>query len=235
MRCVMHGINERKRAGFVCEANNFIHWIDSTNGVRGVSGSDEFRPWRDLAAKIIHVECAVCFADVHLAYYDPNLFKRTPRSHIAVVIQSGDYDLVARFQVAADSARERKSKRRHVGAEKHFVGRTIEKIRHCRARGCDHLVGSAASEELAHRVCIRRLKVLAKSVDHALRNLRACRSIEKCGGMSVHSELQRRKLRSHPVDIEWSRRRLLCGRCVHWELVVYDGFATARMKSPSSP
>src|SRR3984957_7957159 len=158
----------------------------------------------------MHVERAIRFAYVHLAYHDADVFKSAPRSDVAVVVQRGDHNLVARFQVAANSAGESKSKRRHVGAEKYFVGRAIEKIRHRRARGCDHLVGSAAREELAHRVGVRPLKVFAKRVDHALRHLSARRSIEKRSGMAVHSELQRWELRPHPVDIEWSGWRLLC-------------------------
>src|ERR1700719_4637148 len=102
MRCVMHGINERKSAGFMRQAYNFGHWIDSPDGVRSESGGHEFRARGDLAAQIIHVEGAVCFADVHLAYYDADVFQRAPRSHVAVVIQRGDYELVARFQVAAN-------------------------------------------------------------------------------------------------------------------------------------
>ena len=59
--------------------------------------------------QIVEIERAIGFANVHLADDDAFFFKRAPGRDVGVVIESGDDDFVARFQIAADGTREREA------------------------------------------------------------------------------------------------------------------------------
>ena len=152
------------------------------------------------------------------------------------MIERGDDDFIAGFQIAADAAGKCECERRHVGAEVHFVRRGMKKIGHCEAGRGDHVVGAAAGEELAHVIRVRGFEVVARnaSITRCGTCVPAGASRNATGWPFIASFSEGNCARTQFV----SSGALDAGRVIGafiLALVVYDGLATARMKSPSNP
>src|SRR5690348_3011515 len=182
----MHGINESESADAVGEANDFADGIYGSDGVRGVTDGNEFRARRNLAPKVVHIQRAIFFADVHLANDYAAIFEGAPRRDVGIVIESGDDNLIARLQIAADATRERKGERGHVGPKENFGGIAIEKISHGFAGAGDHCIGAATGGKCAAGIGIGIFEIVAESLDYLLWNLRSRCRVEKCGRMAVY-------------------------------------------------
>ena len=214
VRRVMHRVDERHRPGRVCQAHNLIHVVDGSHRVGCPSHGHQPRVAANLGRQVEHVERAIGGLDVGGAHLYATLLQAHPRRHIRVVVETGDQQLVAALQLAADGAAQGESQRRHVGAEDDFIGRAIEEVGHRRASVGDHLVGSAAGDESATRIRVEVRKIVGDGINHPLRNLGAAGSVEEHRRLAVHILLQRGKLLPHPTDVQLA---CLVRRFLHWK------------------
>jgi hypothetical protein len=124
--------------------------------------------------------------DVDLADDYAFFFERAPGGDVGVVVEGGDDDFVASFQLAADGASEREGDGGHVLAEDDFIGVAVEKIRHGGARGGDHGIVGAAGGEGPAGVGVGGEEIILYRVHDLLGDLRARGAIEERGGLAVH-------------------------------------------------
>ena len=147
MRRVVHRVDEHQGADGVGEFCNFRNRVDGADGVGGVANRNQFGLVGEFAFEIVQIQRAVGFTNVDLAHHDTFFFQRAPWRDVGVMIERRDYHFIARFQFAADGARQRKGDGGHVLAKTDFLGRTVEKIGHGLARAGNHGVGAAAGGE----------------------------------------------------------------------------------------
>src|SRR5579864_8512601 len=144
MRGVVDGINVGKGTGFAGQADNFLHVVDSANGIGCVAHSDQPGVTGNLASKVVHVERAVGFVDVAKPYSHSAFFKRSPGGNIRVMIKMCDHEFISGSQIPTECAAEGEGERGHVLAEDHLVGVAMEKVRHSGAGASDRGIGAAA-------------------------------------------------------------------------------------------
>ena len=77
--------------------------------------------------------------------------QRLPGSHVRVVVELRDHDLVARLPGAAEGPRQVEGQGRHVGAEGDLLGRAPEKVGECRPASP---IIASVSTLLGYRQCV---------------------------------------------------------------------------------
>ena len=105
------------------------------------------------------------------------------------MIERGDDDFVAGFQFAANRPGERERDGGHVLAEDDLVLIAIEEISHRGAGRGDDGVCSSTGFERAAGVGVGVEEVILDGVHHLFRYLRAGRTVEECGWVTVYLEL----------------------------------------------
>ena len=125
-----------------------------------------------------------------------------PRRDVGVVVKARDHDFVARLEFAADGAGHRIGQRGHVLTEDDFIGAAVQEVGHGAARFGDHGVGVAAGGVGSARVGVVAAKIVGYGVDHALRDLRPARAVEKRGRVAVDSLRERRELGPDVGEVE---------------------------------
>src|SRR4051812_28762070 len=100
--------------------------VDCPERVRCRADGQQPRPLIELLRQVVPVQLTG-FA-IHAG--DPNFYtafplQSLPWSDIAMVVEFGDHDFVSGLILAAESSTQMKGETGHVGAEDHFVRRTI--------------------------------------------------------------------------------------------------------------
>ena len=142
----------------------------------------------------------------------PILCHLQPRRHVGVVVEARDYDLVAWLEFAANGAGHRIGQRGHVLTEDDFIGAAVQEVGHGTARFGDHGVGVAAGGVGSARVGVVAAKIVGDGVEHALRDLRSTRAVEKGGRMAVNSLGERRELGPDVGEVEGRSESGFSGR-----------------------
>ena len=139
----------------------------------------------DFFAEVVEVERAIGVVNIGLSDDNSLFLERAPGGNVCVVIERGDYDFIACFEIASDRSRERESDRRHVLAEDDFVFVAVEEVGHCGARGGDHRVVAAAGFECAAGVGVGGEEIICDGVHDLLGDLGAGGAVKECGGVAV--------------------------------------------------
>ena len=96
VRRVMDGINERESPGLARQAHYFFNVVNRSHRIRSVADGNQPGVAGDLACKIIHIERAVGFIDIHKSDGCATFLQRTPGGDIGVVIEVSDDNFVSR-------------------------------------------------------------------------------------------------------------------------------------------
>src|SRR5713101_9725739 len=96
VRRVMHGIEERQRAGGMRELRNLFHGIDCSDGIRRVANGNQSGARSYLSPQVVQIERATFLKDVHLAHDYAVLFEGAPGGDVGVMVERGDYDFISR-------------------------------------------------------------------------------------------------------------------------------------------
>src|ERR1019366_7079657 len=212
------------------QTDDLLNIVDGTDSVRGPAYRDQARVAANLGLQIEHVDGAVGGLDVSRADLGAAFFEADPGRDVGVVIEAGDQQLVARLQVASNSAAKREGQRRHVGAENDFVGRAVKKVGHGLMCLLYDQFAALAGKKRTAEVGVPLRQVFRNRVDHLLWHLGTAGRVEKDGGLAVDRLPQRRKLLPYPLDIELAYR----GGDVRTRRHAYE-LLTALTKSESIP
>jgi hypothetical protein len=139
---------------------------------------------------------------VSLADNDSFFFERAPRGDVGVVVERGDDNFVAVFQITSDGTSEPEGDRRHVLAEDDFVFAAAEEVGHRSARRRDHRVVAAAGFESAASVGVSGEEIICDGVHDLFGDLGAGGAVEECGGVAIDLEIERWELLTDPGDVE---------------------------------
>ena len=140
----MHRIEEGHRARGMRQPHNLLHIVDGAHGVGRPADSHHASVAANFRRQVKHIEGAIARLDVGRAHLEPALLQAHPGRDIRVVIEAAHQQLIAALQLAAKRSTQRKSQRRHVGAEDHFVACAIEEVCHrgaLRPRSLDRCAG----------------------------------------------------------------------------------------------
>src|SRR3989442_9190713 len=153
--------------------------------------------------KVAHIDGALGDLDVDEPHGDTAYLECQPGRDVAIVVEPGDDDLVARLQLALDRAADGKGEGRHVGAEDDLVGGDgIEEGRGRMANFRDQGVRLPAGRKDAALVGINRPPVFGGAVDDALRHLRAGGIVEVDDRLSIDLEGERGELRANGLQVD---------------------------------
>ena len=154
MRSEMYGVDEGHRANLMRQAHDFGDIVDGADGIRSVSDRNQTSIAPNLRLQVKHIERAIGELDICGAHLRATLFQRYPRRDVGVVIELGDQQLIAAFQITTDGAAQGQGQRRHVGAEYDFVGVAVEEVGHGSMGAGINFIRTRAGEKRSMRVCV---------------------------------------------------------------------------------
>ncbi len=180
VRGVVHGVDERQRAGGFGHADDVLDRVDGADRVGGISEGDQFRSRAQVAFVVVEVQRAVRLADVHDAHGRAAILRhQVPGRIIGVVVQAGQKDFVARLERLADRAAEGEGQAGHVLAEDDFLAAPgVEEVGHDVVCFRDDPVAFDAGDECAAVIGVAAGQVIGHCVDARLRHLRAAGAVE---------------------------------------------------------
>jgi hypothetical protein len=127
--------------------------------------------------------------------------REDPWSHVGIVIETTDDDLVSRFPAAADCSGELHRQSRHVGTENDALRiSNSKKHRNHTAGFIKKLIGASADLKDSTTIAVGVPQVTGNGIDHTLRNLTAGRTVKMSDRNSTETPLQRREQRSDSFD-----------------------------------
>jgi len=129
----------------------------------------------------IDQEGAVLRVEVHLSYEDALLLQCQPWGAIGIMIQAGDYDLVAGRRILPIARLNWKVSVVMLDRRRSRTRRRVQEVRHRLVGDRQHGVGLPAGPERAVGVGVAACQVAAHRVNHLLRHLRAAGTVKVDG------------------------------------------------------
>src|SRR5688572_24730366 len=236
MRCVVNGIDEHQCTCFMSHFGGGAHVVDRAEPVRSSTHRDDFRSTVEMTTEIIPVELARLRNHFHHANTEiPILRELHPRIDVRMMVELGNYDLIAGRELSPKRSRDVKRERSHVRAENDLVGRRIQKLSERLARECESSIRLDARWVRPFGVRVVVIQVVDDGVTHAPRHLRSSRPIEIGDSVAALPALERREMSpnlSNTHDLRWTRGSVLRHSWSGWATDVGCSHQTIRENGP---